>query len=395
MRLKSYLCPSNVPTIGYGHTQGVTLGMTITEEEAEAFLREDLESFEQCVSTWTNVQINQNEYDALVSFSFNVGCGAYSKSTLLRLLNEGASRKEVADQFDRWVKGSDGKPLQGLVNRRAAEKELFLEKSKHPRLGQSILAKEDTWLKKRMSDSNKLKPEEKVFVPKGAAWEWIELTMFAGSSHQQVRLCSDQKKWYIWEPHWKIINDVPDNAATYKKASAPNLDVEYFSQRDNYRDADRTCYSSTCAMLLNYLKPDSIANDDEYIKVVFSIGDTTEAWVQLQALGSFGVEAEFRQDFSWGDVEDLLRSDIPCPIGILHRGPLDAPSGGGHWILAKGITPDGKGIYVNDPFGELDLEKGIYLSADGYNKVYSKEKLGKRWLVENNHDGWAIKVKQS
>lgn len=395
LRLESYLCPSSIPTVGYGHTSGIKLGMTITEEQAEIYLKQDLESFEQCVNTWTTVPLNQNEFDALVSFSFNVGCGAYSKSTLLRLLNEGAPKKEVAEQFDRWVKGADGQPLQGLVNRRSAEKELFLEKAKHPRLGQSILAKEDTWLKKRMSDSASLKPEEKLFVPKGSAWEWSELTMFAGSSHQKVRLCADEKDWYIWQPHWKIINDVPEGTNTRRKSSEINLPVEYFSQRDNYRDADRTCYSSTCAMLLNWLKPDSISNDDEYIRTVFSIGDTTEAWVQIQALGKYGVQAEFRQDFSWSDVEDLLRNSIPCPIGILHRGPLDAPSGSGHWILAKGITADGKGIYVNDPFGALDLDNGTYKSADGANLVYDKEKLGKRWLVDSPNDGWAVKVLDS
>ena len=391
MRLKSYLCPSNVPTVGYGHTQGVTLGMTITEEEAEAFLLEDLESFQQCVNTWTNVQLNQNEYDALVSFAFNVGCTAFKDSTLCRLLNEGEDKKVVAEQFDRWVKGADGKPLAGLVRRRDAEKDIFLEQiNKHPKLGQSIYAKQDTWLKKRMADSSTLLPEEKVFVPKSSAWEWNELTMFAGSFHQRVLLAADQKHWYIWGKHFKIINDVPDGAATVNKGAGVDLAVKYYSQRDNYRDSDRTCYSSSCAMLLNYLKPGVISNDDEYIKTVFSVGDTTEAWVQLQALASYGIEAKFRQDLAWSDVENLLHDNVPVPIGILHRGMLDSPSGGGHWILAKGITPDGKDIICPDPFGSLDLDTGVYNSADGSNQLYNKEKLGRRWSMASAHDGWGI-----
>ena len=390
LRLESYMCPSSVATVGYGHTHGVKLGMTITEEQADEFLKHDVESFEQCVSTYTNVKVNQNEFDALVSFAFNVGCGAYKDSTLRRLLNEGQDKKVVAEQFGRWVKGADGQPLPGLVTRRQAEKDLFLEKIKHPKLGQSIYAKQDTYLKKRMADSSSLLPEEKVFVPKGSAWEWNELTMFAGKTHQRVRLTADQKNWYIWGEHWKVINDVPPGAVTQNKGSGIDLDVKYYSQRDNYRDSDRTCYSSSCAMLLNYLKPGIISNDDDYIKTVFSIGDTTEAWVQVKALSSYGVEAEFRQDMGWEDVENLLRNSIPCPLGILHRGLLDSPSGSGHWILAKGISPDGKNIICHDPFGSLDLDTGVYLSANGANQLYNKEKLGKRWTISSAHDGWGI-----
>ncbi len=125
------MCPSSVATVGYGHTHGVKLGMTITKEQADEFLKHDVESFEQCVSTFTNVKVNQNEFDALVSFAFNVGCGAYKDSTLRRLLNEGQDKKVVAEQFGRWVKGADGQPLPGLVTRRQAEKDLFLEKIKH------------------------------------------------------------------------------------------------------------------------------------------------------------------------------------------------------------------------------------------------------------------------
>ena len=105
----AYLCPSSVETVGYGHTGAdVKLGMTITEEEADTFLRQDVASFEQCISTFTNVKLNQNEFDALVSFAFNVGCTAFKDSTLCRLINENEDKKVVAEQFGRWVKGADG-----------------------------------------------------------------------------------------------------------------------------------------------------------------------------------------------------------------------------------------------------------------------------------------------
>ena len=392
LRLEAYLCASGVPTIGWGHCKDVQMGDTISIDQASDLLKDDLVTFEHCVGQLITVKINQNEFDALVSFAFNVGCGALEESTLRKKLNSGADRNAVAEEFGRWVKGADGQPLQGLVNRRAEEKELFLKKTKHPKLGQSIYAKQDTWLKKRMADSQLLTPEEKVFVPKGSAWQWSELTMFAGSDHRRVKLTADGASWFIYEPHWKVINDVPEGTHTINKSSELNLDVPYYSQRDNYRDADRTCYSSSCAMLLSLLKPEAIDNDDEYIKTVFDIGDTTEAWVQVKALAQYGIESKYRQDGGWDDIDRLLENNVCCPIGILHRGDISAPTGGGHWIVVRGKTADGKGYYVNDPFGELDLLSGTYLSADGKNKIYSKENLGKRWLLSSPHDGWMIEA---
>ena len=104
MRLRAYVCPSGVWTIGYGHTgPDVVEGSKITEEEAEMLLRKDVSSYESAVNNYTTVKLNQNEYDALVSFTYNVGCNAYRNSTLLRLLNGGVDKKEVADEFGRWT----------------------------------------------------------------------------------------------------------------------------------------------------------------------------------------------------------------------------------------------------------------------------------------------------
>ena len=122
--LKAYRCPANVLTIGYGHTGGVKEGQVITQQEAERLLRVDLGSYEAAVNKYVKTVINQNQFDALVSFAYNCGCGALQKSTLLKLLNKGDYRS-AADQFYLWNKGG-GQVLKGLVRRRAAEKELFL-----------------------------------------------------------------------------------------------------------------------------------------------------------------------------------------------------------------------------------------------------------------------------
>jgi uncharacterized protein YvpB len=130
------------------------------------------------------------------------------------------------------------------------------------------------------------------------------------------------------------------------------LDVPYFNQVDNYRDAHRTCNSSSCAMCLAFLKPGSIKGDDEYVKKVFAIGDTTDHSVQTKVLAGYGVKSHFSYNLSFADIDKSLDRGKPVVIGILHRGSLSNPTGG-HMCVVIGKTPDGKGYYVNDPYGSL------------------------------------------
>lgn len=392
LRLLAYVCPAGVLTIGYGHTGAdVKPGMRITEEEAEKLLWKDTESAQQTVSSFVSVKLNQNEYDALVSFTFNVGPTAFVNSTLLRLLNHGAERKIVAGEFARWVKAGNNQPVPGLVRRREEEKKLFLEKSKHPLLSKSILAKRDTWLKRRPVDSGSLAAEEKLFVPKGSAWQWLELRMYAGEIHQRVFLEQrPDQEWWIFPDHWKIINDTEVQENPPKLDGEVKLVVPYFSQRDNKKDPMRTCFSSSCAMLLATLEPDAIDSDDEYINEVYKYGDTTEATAQLKTLKHFGLDARFVQNADWKTLEDQLERGMPIPIGVLHKGAVSNPTGGGHWLVVVGITADKTKLWVHDPFGEMDLVSGGYPSTDGKYKLYSKKNLGPRWLVEGPKTGWAI-----
>ncbi len=81
------------------------------------------------------------------------------------------------------------------------------------------------------------------------------------------------------------------------------LDVPYFNQVDNYRDAHRTCNSSSCAMCLAFLKPGSIKGDDEYVKKVFAIGDTTDHAVQTKVLAGYGIKSHFSYNLSFSDID--------------------------------------------------------------------------------------------
>lgn len=125
LQLKAYKCPSGIWTIGYGHTgPDVSPSLVVTEQRAEELLEQDLEVYERAIRRLIAVPLSQYEFDALVSFTFNVGARALDTSTLRSLLNAG-DQGGAADQFPRWNR-SDGKPLAGLTRRRAAERALFL-----------------------------------------------------------------------------------------------------------------------------------------------------------------------------------------------------------------------------------------------------------------------------
>lgn len=127
MKLEAYPDPATGGepwTIGVGHTGGVKPGDTCTEEQALEWLREDCIEAENCIDAWVETDLSQNQRDALISWIFNLGCGNFRNSTLLRLLNAG-NYDAAAQQFKRWNKAA-GKEMPGLVARREMETKVFL-----------------------------------------------------------------------------------------------------------------------------------------------------------------------------------------------------------------------------------------------------------------------------
>lgn len=125
LMLTAYLDSVSIPTIGFGHTSGVKMGDSITREQAEQFLRQDLEAAENCVRNEVQrIRLTQHQFDALTSFVFNVGCMAFRNSTLLQKVRMG-DWEGAAAQFGQWTRAGTEHPL-GLVKRRAAESDWFL-----------------------------------------------------------------------------------------------------------------------------------------------------------------------------------------------------------------------------------------------------------------------------
>jgi len=126
-RLKAYKCPAGIWTIGVGHIKGVKEGMVITEKRATELLKEDLATFESYVNK-LGVCKTQGQYDALVDFSFNLGCASLGSSTLLKYIKAGKPTADIQAQFRRWNKAG-GRILQGLVKRREWECQRWASKS--------------------------------------------------------------------------------------------------------------------------------------------------------------------------------------------------------------------------------------------------------------------------
>ena len=122
-RLQAYKCPAGVWTIGYGHTQGVKAGQSITQAEADNYLKSDLKTFESFLNR-AGLRLNQNQFDALVSFIFNVGSGAFHGSTLKKKIQANPSDPTIRDEFRKWKNGG-GRVLPGLVKRREDEANLY------------------------------------------------------------------------------------------------------------------------------------------------------------------------------------------------------------------------------------------------------------------------------
>lgn len=130
LSLTPYLCPANIVTIGYGNTyypNGQKVKLTdpaITQIVAESFLKHSLSTYEKAVDSFCRDDISQSQFDALVSFAYNLGTGALQKSTLIKKVNANPKDVTIADEFMKWNK-ANGKVLAGLTKRRQAEANLY------------------------------------------------------------------------------------------------------------------------------------------------------------------------------------------------------------------------------------------------------------------------------
>lgn len=151
------------------------------------------------------------------------------------------------------------------------------------------------------------------------------------------------------------------------------------------------CFSSTCAMAIKYLRPDALKGsnaDDDYLRTVLKYGDTTSSTSQVKACQQYGVFATFYTKGTKQALINELKAGYPVATGILHKGHVSKPVGGGHWMLLIGDEGE-RGVF-HDPYGEMDNVNGGYVTIGrgGKDVRYSWKNWLPRWEVEGKGTGW-------
>jgi GH24 family phage-related lysozyme (muramidase) len=361
-RLSAYPDPASggAPwTIGYGHTGAeVVPGLTITQEQAEAWLEQDAAEAAGAVERLlSGVALTPRQRDALISFCFNVGAGALERSTLRsRLLAGEAPAVVIAQELPRWCKGPNG-PMEGLKRRRVAE-------VAHAQAGSSSVPGSKAEATNREQATSPIQLLDAVQHYKGLphqqeAWQLLQrsltpeqLTAFAETFRRSATPQTVHGTGQAETAHGGLIQ----------------LPVPYLSQNDSATgQGSRMCFASTCAMAAAFLKPDCLRGpgqlDDQFLALVQRHGDTTDANAQVAALQSLGLQAQFRSDGGIEHLIEQLQLGIPCPVGWLHKGSATASTGGGHWSLVIGWDPATSQLLMHDPNGEADLVNGGYVNT--------------------------------
>lgn len=343
-----------------------------------------------CESGWGEHVSGKNNYFGIKGKGTKVTTQEWDGSKFITIVDEFQDYDSleacVTDLVNKWYKDYKGySGVNDSKNRNEAARELVKQGyATDPKYAEKLIDLMDRntvpsqvnkpmpTIPVKLTDAAKYYNESEHQVK---AWEALEASL----TPEQLDLFTK-----TYRGKQKPPRELPKDASTFP------LDVTYFYQRDSKTGhGERSCQSSSLAMAVEYINPALIDDDDDYLKIVLSYGDTVSQIAQKAALDSLGIKNQFRMNGSESDIVALLSKGYPVPIGVLHKGPVRAPSGGGHWITVIGY--DTKDFFVHDPFGELDLINGGYPKAgptDGKCVKYSRTNLMKRWLIASKEDGW-------
>lgn len=407
-RLKAYPDPASGGepyTVGWGSTRRKDgspfhLGEAITQAEADGLLEYQLQA--AYLPPLTKIpyfnDMSEEQVGALLSFAYNLGANFYGSEGFETITRRLRNKEWDLVPSALLLYCNPGSSVEaGLKRRRAAEGELWSKGSiKNKMVKTQIIALQDTLLKREPLQSHELAFNQKKEIQKGKGYNVTEIV--DKGSHSKVTLDNGAGVWYIYDPHWQVSH----SAGARPNESAPGsriLTAKYFPQRDSATaHAHRMCFSSSCAMAADYVKPDAIKvseqEDDYYMKnYVFRHGDTTDPAAQIAALKDLGIKATKRDNLSRASIKSQIDKNIPVPVGILHHGHVSAPSGGGHWVCVIGYDDSAQQYIVHDPYGELDLVNGGYYgSTNGASQRYSYTNFDKRWMVEGPGTGWGVVI---
>lgn len=390
-------------TIGWGSTRDFDgsefhLGQKISQDYADKLFYHQIKTvfFPSLQKIPHYQEMSEEQVGALLSFAYNLGAKFYGSDGFATISRRLRNREwDLVPEALLLYRNPGSRVEAGLRRRRVAEGALWSKGLiKHTMAKQQIIALQNTVLKKEPIQSYQLSYNQKKEIQKGKGYQIINI--IDEGAHSKVTLDYGAGIWYIYNPHWQL-SSTGENRPNSSSPGSRILTAKYFPQRDSATvHAHRMCFSSSCAMMVDYLNPRALQTaeqeDDYYMKnYVFRHGDTTSPQAQIAALRDLGITAQFRQNLTQQDVINQIDKNIPVPIGILHHGPITAPRGGGHWICVIGYDKNTGHWITHDPYGELDtLRGGYYGSTNGASQRYSFKNLNPRWMVEGNGTGWGV-----
>lgn len=230
------------------------------------------------------------------------------------------------------------------------------------------------------------------------AINWWEEPSESHLNHVLFELTEKQKGFHTWMAFHKDIVIFEGEKQVYPKVLSASreikLAVKWESQMNSRmpEQAARMCFSSSVWMAMAYISKDFVKlfpNDDDYLRSVLKRGDTTQAHAHISALKENGFDCQYSQNGRLEDIVESLEVGLPCCLGILHRGSVYAPTGGGHWLCCGGVNVSRDKFLMFDPFGSV-LDNPPYSGPIERGNGYwcPKSVLDRRWTVDSESDGW-------
>lgn len=270
---------------------------------------------------------------------------------------------------------------------------------------QDLVVKKTTLLKQNTAQSSTLSNDNKGEI--GPGTYAISLIEAAASNHYKVTFevaiptldkTRQVKTWFFYDDGVSV--ELPKEISKPPVANTNGsitLGVKWDDQvNSRYPDqAHRMCFSSSIHMALSYISAkfkQRFPKDDDYLNYMLKYGDTTEAHAHIAALESLGFKVQYSQKGHLRDIVKSLEEGLPCALGILHRGTVNAPSGGGHWVCCGGVNAARDSFQLFDPYGSVLDDGGPYTGAIANGNGYwcPAKVLDGRWTVDSDSDGWMM-----
>ena len=395
---RSYKCPDGVWTIGWGTTKNeynepIKQGDTATQEEVDRYLLAECDAgmfiLSDTIPYWS--EMSDDQRGALLSFAYNVGWHFYGSSGFDTITRELQNRNwlsfpwiknkdnpGVPDALMLYVKGN-GQVLPGLVRRRQAEADLWLQGLNNAQLFSL--------------------PEQPMTEPTTTFEDFKNTYTYYDPSNPNQNnalllaygtLEASQLLSFYFASYRTPVEPPPSNNLLQP--------FTFFDQKDNGPEGWRQCQTTSLAMCLRYIQDHKnyqfsipINDDKDYLAVVESIhgGDTTLQATHKKALAKIGAPGRFITNASAEVIKAEIDKGYPVAVGYLHDGHVSSPSGSGHYCVIHGYNANSWA--TQDPYGDPDLINGGWISSGigcGQNQSYSFQNFDPRLFVNAPNDGW-------